>query len=250
MLANFLIVGTQKGGTTALASFLATHPQISFSREKELHFFDQNRRYFNKAGEPNYDLYSSMLDARDGALAIGEATPIYMYLPEVAERLHAYNPKLKLISILRDPRHRAYSHYRMEVERGNESLSFADAIAREQERIRGDVLSNPAATRRLFSYIDRGFYAHQIKHLLKYFKKEQLLVLRNEDLSGDHDNTLRQVYDFLLLDRIAPPEPRRVFQQTYSAMPDDIKVQLTKVYANDTEELESMFGWKLDSWRE
>jgi hypothetical protein len=35
-----MIVGAQKSGTSALASFLAQHPQISHSPKKELHFFD------------------------------------------------------------------------------------------------------------------------------------------------------------------------------------------------------------------
>ena len=37
---NFLIVGAQKAGTTALSSFLSQHPEICFAHNKEVHLFD------------------------------------------------------------------------------------------------------------------------------------------------------------------------------------------------------------------
>jgi len=40
-LVTFLVVGTMKGGTTALGSFLAQHPEICFAPAKEGHCFDK-----------------------------------------------------------------------------------------------------------------------------------------------------------------------------------------------------------------
>ena len=37
---SFLIVGAQKGGTTALYDYLGDYRDVALSREKELHFFD------------------------------------------------------------------------------------------------------------------------------------------------------------------------------------------------------------------
>ena len=39
---NFLIIGVQKGGTTALFDYLGDHADLALSREKELHFFDDD----------------------------------------------------------------------------------------------------------------------------------------------------------------------------------------------------------------
>jgi hypothetical protein len=39
MKVNFLIAGTQKGGTTALDSYLREHPEICMADAKEVHFF-------------------------------------------------------------------------------------------------------------------------------------------------------------------------------------------------------------------
>lgn len=39
---HFLIIGTQKGGTSSLYSALTQHPQILRATRKEVHFFDQH----------------------------------------------------------------------------------------------------------------------------------------------------------------------------------------------------------------
>lgn len=41
-MPRFMIIGTQKSGTTALAGFLSQHPMVFFPSEKEVHFFDKN----------------------------------------------------------------------------------------------------------------------------------------------------------------------------------------------------------------
>ena len=64
MKVSFLIVGTQKGGTTALSKYLSLHPDTCFylkkttpplHKEKEIHFFD-NDSFFTKAPPP-YNYY-------------------------------------------------------------------------------------------------------------------------------------------------------------------------------------------------
>lgn len=37
---DFLIIGAQKSGTTALFNFICQHPQFSPPTKKEIHFFD------------------------------------------------------------------------------------------------------------------------------------------------------------------------------------------------------------------
>ena len=41
---DFIIVGAQKGGTTALFRLLSKHPQIKPPLKKEIHFFDKRYR--------------------------------------------------------------------------------------------------------------------------------------------------------------------------------------------------------------
>ena len=249
MLVNFLIVGTQKGGTTALAQFLSQHPQVCMASQKEVHFFDADRRYLDASGTPKYDFYHSFFESCKDRPAIGEATPIYMYLPQIAERMKAYNRALKLIFILRDPTQRAYSQYCMEKERGKETLSFREAIDVEPERLRSKDLSLDDSHLRYHSYVDRGFYARQIRHLLAYFPIEQMLFLRNEDLAADHANTLAKVSRFLQIDDVPPPPPERVFEHRYPPMNPADERYLRPKFLQDIEELEAITSWDLRSWK-
>ena len=53
------------------------------------------------------------------------------------------------------------------------------ALALEQEAVRCRSLP---FQHRIFSYIDRGFYSSQLRRLWRFFGREQVLVLRHEQL--------------------------------------------------------------------
>ena len=57
-LPNFVIIGSQKCGTTALHAYLSRHPQISMSRPKELNFFIEERNW-----PRGVEWYQSQFDA-------------------------------------------------------------------------------------------------------------------------------------------------------------------------------------------
>src|SRR6201995_2856190 len=134
MKVEFVIGGTQKGGTSALASFLRQHPQICMPADrKELHFFDREEAF---TGKPDYRAYHSSFRPEKNQTVIGEATPIYMYWNPAPARIWTYNPAMKWIVILRDPAERAFSAWNMEKQRGRENLSFEEAIEREAARCR------------------------------------------------------------------------------------------------------------------
>ena len=77
MKVDFIICGTQKGGTTALDAYLRRHPAIGLAGAKEVHFFDNEDAF--RDGRPNYDVYHSAFPSSPSHQLIGEATPIYMY---------------------------------------------------------------------------------------------------------------------------------------------------------------------------
>jgi hypothetical protein len=107
-----------------------------------------------------------------------------------------YNPDLKLIVILRNPITRAYSHWNMQRSRNVEPLPFWEAIQKERDRCREAL----PYQHRLYSYVDRGFYSEQLRRLWTYFPKEQVLVLRTEDLRNSPLEFLEEVCGFLGID--------------------------------------------------
>jgi sulfotransferase family protein len=217
-LPDFLIVGTQRGGTTTLFKVLLEHPQIGGARmHKEVHYFDLNVHRGERWYRAHFPTTRSVDRARgrEGRFAIGEASPYYLFHPRVPERARALLPSAKVIVLLRNPVSRTWSQYRHEVELGYESLSFEDALLAEPERTAGEaarLLEDPryrSFEHQHHAYVARSDYPPQLEAWLASFPREQMLLLLSEDLFGDPAGTLRRVTSFLgLEDRDVGQIPR------------------------------------------
>jgi hypothetical protein len=240
---DFVVGGTMKGGTSALDAFLARHPEIRMASGKETHFFDTDD-HFSPGVRPDYDLYHRHFAPGPDTRLLGDATPIYLFWEPAPARVMAYNPSMKWVLLLRQPVERAYSHWNMLRQNGQESLDFADAVA--QEPSRRAALSGQD---RVFSYLDRGFYARQLHRLLRVVPRRQVLVLRSEELRRDHHATLGRIFAFLGVDRGVEIEPMAIHQRSYEApLPAELKRELTAHFIDDIRDLESMLGWDLSDW--
>lgn len=211
---DFMIVGAQKCGTTALARFLSEHPAVAMA-SREGHIFD-SPDYSRHWTPAEIDArYARRLEPHPGTAVTGESTPIYLFLPDVPAELRRYNPALKVIVILRDPVERALSHYAMERGRGNEHRPLWFALLAERWRLRRcpDPRSPESAARR-HSYRSRGLYSGQLRNLLAAFPRDRVLVLRSEDLLRRHDETLENVFAFLGVSVSVRIPPETVFKGT------------------------------------
>jgi hypothetical protein len=240
MRVDFVIGGTQKGGTSALDSFFRQHPQICMAdTRKELHFFDRTDE------DTDYKKYHANFRPKPEHRVTGEASPIYMYWNTAPQRIWNYNPKMKWILVLRNPVERAFSAWNMETKRGAEELSFAEAIDKEAERC-AEALP---LQHRVYSYVDRGFYAHQVRRLFTIFGKDNCLILLNEDLRSDHKKTLRRVFDFLGVDSSFIPPEASVFEQEYNDKIDkELYSRLIETFYFDIKELERLLKRDLSAW--
>ena len=199
---SFVLGGVQKGGTTALASFIAQHPRIRLPRLKEAHVFD----------DPDFDetwgpleidgRYAGHFDEDQAGmdLVYGDATPIYCFHPRLVARIARYNPAMRWILILRHPVDRAVSQWRMETARGYEDWPLWRAALFERWRVVGheDDFS-PVSPLRRHAYLARGDYARQLDVLYARFPRRQVLLLRNEELAVAPAGVLSKVWEFLEL---------------------------------------------------
>lgn len=169
---DFLIIGAEKCGTTWLADMLRQHPAIFIPPEKELFYF--NERFFESPELHNFNhdqplawYLGNFTEAAPGQLK-GEASPAYLWDDRAPGRIHAFNPRARLIACLRDPVARAYSQYRYFIQRGTFGrISFEQAL-----ELRPDLRS-------------RGLYDQQLARYDTLFPGEQLLILFFEDLVAD-----------------------------------------------------------------
>ncbi|MDP1617872.1 sulfotransferase [Phenylobacterium sp.] len=237
---DFIIVGAQKAGTTALFDYLGEHPQIGLSDVKEVHFFDDETQDW---AAPDYGDYHARFDLADRSRRWGEATPIYLYWKNSIARIAAYNPAARLIILLRDPVERAWSHWKMEFARGAETAPFDWCIRRGRARL---FESEPWGFHREFSYVERGFYGEQIAQALAHFPARQLLILRSEDLDAAPAATLQRISGFLDIDPAPPVQRRRVHEGQPMSYPSSLTTEdvayLRGLYGEDMAQLAELTG--------
>jgi hypothetical protein len=240
--------GVQKAGTTSLYAYLCQHPALSSPSQKELHFFDDEA---NDWASPDYNPLQSFFPYDDGRRLRFEVTPIYIFWPPAIERLHAYNPTAKLIMLFRDPFERALSQWCMEYERGDETLSFAEAIREGRRRMEG--LPPLARERRIFTYVERGLYGEQVRRALTHFPREQMLFLRSEDLRDNHVATLARISTFAGL----PPfpdlgakreHPRPAVSRLLSTPTDDDHALIADFVRDDLRDFAMLTGLNISNW--
>ena len=239
-LPDFLILGAQKAGTTALYAYLRWHPQITGPSFKEVSFFD---RHYAR-GER---WYRAHLPIRRGGIA-GEASPSYLFHPLAPERVARMLPDVRLIALLREPVGRAFSHYQHEVALGRESLSFEDAVAQESERMQGEVermLREPEYFSHAwwnYTYLARGRYAEQLERWFAAFPREQLLVLLTDELAADTSGTYGRVLDFLGVEPHALESFPRIFEREYGEMEPATRAALRREFAEPNRRLAELLG--------
>jgi hypothetical protein len=246
---NFFIVGTQKGGTTALHSMLSCLNGIQMSTPKEIHFFDNEEVDWH---QPDYEKLHTCFDWNVENQIRGEATPIYCYWPESLRRIHAYNPEAKIIMLLRHPAHRAYSHWRMEFLRGYETLQFVDAIS---EKGRWRVAGAPEGVHRIYSYVERGFYSKQINRLKHLFCNQKIIFLRTDELWSAPKLTLEKVARFLgagfpkeTSSNYVAPSFNKLNDIALIDKSLNLLFQLTNLFKEDIRETERLTNIPLSDW--
>lgn len=245
---DFLVGGVQKGGTTALFEHLRDHPALGLPIRKEIHFFDDEGQNWDA---PDYTRYHACFAGLDDRERRGEATPIYLYWPNCLERIAFYSPDIRLILIFRDPVERAWSHWRMEKARGFDNASFSYAIRKGRARVASDATA--PGYHRVFSYVERGFYASQLARAHALLGKESVLCLRSEDLQGRPEETIDRVCDFLMVPRLNSAVRARFAnvgpQEDLGAkFTDEDRIYLNALYRDDLAAFAQISRLDLSAW--
>jgi len=254
-LPNFLIVGAQKAGTTALYAYLREHPAVLGPPWKEVSFFD--RHFWRGDGwyRGNFPSSLRLHWARRAGVEplVGEASPSYLFHPLAPERVARLIPGARLIALVRNPVDRAFSHYQHEVALGREPLPFEQALEQEEARLEGELerMHDPRYFSHAwwnFTYLSRGRYAEQLERWLEFFPREQLLVVPSDDLLDRPRETYREVLDFIG----APPHDLdkypRIFSRDYAPMDPQTRASLRDYYAEPNRRLYELLGRDL-GWK-
>jgi len=254
VLPDFVIAGTQRGGTTSLYRNLAEHPQVEPCIRKEVHFFDtyfERGPYWYRGHFPTQGQLRRR-ERREGHRVItGEATPAYLFDPVSRVRMAALLPGARWIVVLREPVARAYSQYQVRVSRYGERRSFEEMLQQDPILRAPDPArlmrrrESVFVTSRGAPDLARGLYVYQLEHLLELHPRERVLILGFEEMLADEEAFYRTVTDFL---GIAPfPSGGLVAQRPppYPPLEPETRRRLEAFYRPHNERLFALLGRRL-----
>jgi len=164
-----------QGAFPSIRIFVCLNPKkfSSFSRKNPINEYHKKTLSWYK----NHFLHCKKWQIKS------EFSAEYFYDKEAPRLIKKYFPDIKLIVCLRNPIDRAYSQYWMvKNSEGAENRSFKEAIKSEKE------------------YTERGMYYKQLTNYLKYFSKDQILIVLFDDIVSNPKSVLKQILNFLKVD--------------------------------------------------
>lgn len=219
-LPNFLMIGAMKSGTTSLYHYLCQHPQIYMSSVKEPKFFALEGTTWDSEprgpgglskikGIRDWQTYRDLFSGVSGETAIGEASPLYIYAPQAAEKIRKTLPDVKIVAILRHPVDRAYSHFLHWVQRGLEPLGadFLKVWNEEDRRMAENWSPN-------YHYKHRGFYYDQLQRYYDRFDGDRIRIYLFEELQQDPIALVRDLFSYLEVDGNFNPQTEQKYNES------------------------------------
>lgn len=181
-----IILGAMKAGTTTLFERLARHPDAVRPNQKEPSFFSHDEQW-ERGAEHYFGLWPD--DVGDRTLL--EASAAYTKrprFPDTFDRMRRFvderGLEIRFVYSLRDPIERTRSQITHEIAGGKKKHKLVDAME-------GDLAGHTLCP---------SMYAMQIDDFLRRFDRDQLLLVRFDELRKDTDRIVEEAATFLGLD--------------------------------------------------
>jgi hypothetical protein len=257
---DFLVIGTKRGGTTSMSSWLFAHPGVTplFPARlapKGVRYLDEHADRHDRWYRSHFATVLTRGSVFHPRRLAGEVTANYLFCPGSAARAAAAAPDARIVVLLRDPVERAWSHYRERVRRGAERLGFAEALRAEEDRLAEDRERRERDPRGPFTtanvaYRGQGVYADLLPPWFERFGIEGVLVLMSAEVFADPAMGFERVCSFLGLARhdLVTYAIRAAAPGAEPALPIEIREELRAFYEPYDLRLEQMLGRNLP-WR-
>jgi len=199
-IPDFFIVGAPKSGTSAIAEYLAAHPDV-YMAKKEMHLFGADLRFGARFYRRDSKAYLEEFNACNGHRRAGEASVWYLFSKNAAEEIRAFNPDSSIVILLREPIQMLYSLYYQFRCDGNEQIAtFPEALAAEDDRRTGRRIARQAYFLQGLLYRETIAYTDQVRRYFSAFGRERVHVIIYDDLATDPAAVYRGLLDFLRVD--------------------------------------------------
>lgn len=240
---HFIIIGAFKCATTSLYQYINRHPNILPALEKELDFFD--RQFDN--GLNWYQSHFPPVPS-EGDYITGEATPNYFYGLQTPNRIIQNLPNIKLILILRNPIDRTVSHYKFLQVNRQKHKPIEEVLELELERL-VDSKPEDEPDWKIYDrncYIAHSLYFHYLQYWLKYISRDQLLIIKHEDLANFPEKTLSKTFKYLDLPDYRLSEYRKYKAGHYEPISSEMRHKLSDFFVPHVHALEKLLDMKFE----
>ena len=197
---NLFIVGAPKSGTTFLYHYLKQHPDIYFPDFKEPHFFGSDLIRRNGAYNLSLDEYQDLF--KTDKKIIGEASTFYLFSQDAPEEIYNFNPKAKIIIMLRDLVDLVHSLHSQFVFSGDEVIEdFTQALELEDSRLSGNRIPNQTTVvNKLFYTSNILSLPRSIQSFIRYFGRENIKFIDLDDIKKNPKKVYSETLEFLNID--------------------------------------------------
>lgn len=197
---NLFLIGAPKCGTTAMSHYLAEHPDVLFSRPKELRFFHTDFHPHHRLAH-DLDSYLALFGPRERMARfpwVAEGTVWYLYSREAVANILRFNPEARFLVMIRDPLQLAPSLHAQLLYGGDEDVpSFAEAWELQAMRRRGERIPRTCRDPRVLQYEAVAQLGRQMERLYGLVPRDRVHVILHDDLQRDPRATHRSALDFL-----------------------------------------------------
>lgn len=232
-MLNFLGIGAQKCATSWLHAALSQHPSVDFPGGKEIHFW-------NRPAGRDLAWYSQLFSSTTHVN--GEITPAYGILPtNIIQNIHFAFPQLRLIYLIRNPIHRAWSAARMALTRAEMDLDEAsDQWFLDHFKSNGSLA--------------RGDYETCIRQWRAVYPANQLLIVTYESIQMRPTSVLTMCLKHLGLEDTSMhchPEElnKRVFEGPEMILRPQLLEALSLIYQDKIDSLSQYLEQDFSDWK-
>lgn len=196
---TFFIAGAPRCGTTALYHYLNQHPQIFMSEVKELNYFAHDFPHVQKISFKSKEDYLKVFSkANSTHLAIGEASPFYLYSKIAFSNMRTFDPNARIILSLRNPIDFVQSFHQLNLSLLREDQKdLRKAWALQQQRLSGIKIPKSCRQPELIQYGELGLFGKYVEKLLEIFPRDQILIIIFEDFQKAPQTIYEEILRFI-----------------------------------------------------
>ncbi len=206
-LPKVYLVGAPKAGTTSLSQWMASHPDLYFSKPKEPVFWASDYPRLREArGFSTRDDYEALFASPEAQQATrrAEGSTIYLYSKDAVPSIVREMPQARFIVAVRNPADLVVSFHRTQQLLLNEDQpDFTLAWRRSLE---GRLPSADLLDPKLVDYPRIGRLGQAVSDLLDVAPRESVHFVRFETLAGDPGRVWHSLTNFLGLSEDPIPD--------------------------------------------